>query len=474
MVSRRLVSALGGGRADCACGRWPCWWRPCSWGAARSSPSRSRPRASGPDRRTYLKQDGGKWFEVRKGPAGLEQRPSAAPRAAAPAAPQALLSAAPSGLFEPYTAIATGSWPEAVAIGDVTGDGRNDVALVTSFYFDAANDYKLFVFPQLPDGTLDAPVKYPAAGTYTSSPETVAIGDVNGDGRNDVVVGNGGDAIGVFYQNASGTLDPVSLHPTVDSKCVRIADLNHDGRLDIVGAGRGTDTVTVLLQQAGGTLAAPVVYSAPHGGYDDLEVGDLNGDGWTDVAVMSGQGCSGRLGAVPAAGRQPRRARQPVDRRGRYRRPRSAQATSVVTAAATSSPASTQPSSGLGVFDAGRLRGPARQPDGDIRGRRRARCGRGGGRERRRRRRRARRVQHQGWASPCRQRACSAPRCWSRCPMRRTSTRTGSPSGTSTATASLTWCSPTTTAGWSSSDMLIRRRSPASLRRAAATSLRCS
>ena len=154
-----------------------------------------------------------------------------------------------------------------MAIGDVTGVGRNDVLLVTSFYFDPANDYMLFVFPQRPDGTLDAPVKYPAAGTYTSAPDTVATGDVDGDGRNDVVVGNSGDAIGVFYQNPSGTLDPVSLHPTADSKCVRIADLNHDGRLDIVGAGWGTDTVTVPGELApaarAGTARVPVRSLAP-------------------------------------------------------------------------------------------------------------------------------------------------------------------------------------------------------------------
>jgi ELWxxDGT repeat protein len=247
-----------------------------------------------PDGRAYLKQDGGTWFEVRRGPAGLERRLSAAPQTAAAAAPAPFAAGAPSGLFEPYTAIATGSWPEAVAIGDVTGDGRNDVVLVTSYYGDPANDFKLFVFPQRPDGTLDAAAKYPTSGTYTNMTVTVAIGDVNGDGRNDVVVGNGGNGgngIGVFYQNPSGTLDPVSLHPTPDSFRVRIADLNHDGRLDIVGvgvgAGWGADTLAVFLQQADGTIATPVLYSVS--GYEDLEIGDLNGDGWTDVAVMSGQ-----------------------------------------------------------------------------------------------------------------------------------------------------------------------------------------
>ncbi len=236
--------------------------------------------------RTYLKQDGETWYEVRKGPDGLVRRPSIGPLAGAPVR----FGSTTSGLFEPYVAYPTGSWPEAVAIGDVTGDRLNDVVLVTSHYFDAASDYKLFVFRQQSDGRLAAPVKYDTGGTYTTPPQTVAIGDLDGDGRNDVVIGNSGSAIGVFHQNASGALDRVELHTTADSKCVRVADLNHDGRLDVGGAGWGTGTVTVCLQQAGGTLAAPVVYAAPHAGYDDLEVGDLDHDGRADVVVMSGQG----------------------------------------------------------------------------------------------------------------------------------------------------------------------------------------
>jgi hypothetical protein len=228
----------------------------------------------------YLKRDGDGWVWVRRSPVGLELLgPAEAPR---------LPESAPTvgTLFQPWTAIVTGSWPEAVAIGDLTGDGRNDVALVTSYYGDPTNDYKLFVFAQRPDGTLAQPVRYPTLGTYTQKPETVAVGDVNGDGRIDVVVGNNGMGLGVFLQNAAGALDSVDLHPTPDSERVRVGDVNGDGRYDIVALGTN---LSVLRQQPDGTLAPPVTYSVPHGGRDDLELRDVDGDGRTDVVVMSGQ-----------------------------------------------------------------------------------------------------------------------------------------------------------------------------------------
>src|SRR5918996_466046 len=143
-------------------------------------------------------------------------------------------------LFQPYLAVDVGSWPEAVATGDVTGDGRTDVVMTTGYYFDPANDYRLWVFAQTDSGALSAPVSYSTG--QTRRPKSVAVGDISGDGR-----------------------------------------------LDVAGVGWGTNTVSVLLNDGAGGLQAPVEYAARHAGYEDLEVGDVTGDGRHDLVVMSGQ-----------------------------------------------------------------------------------------------------------------------------------------------------------------------------------------
>ena len=120
------------------------------------------------------------------------------------------------GLFEPYAAFDVGSWPEAVAVGDVNHDGRADVVMTTSYYFDPDNDYRLFVFLQDQTGVLQAPVSYATAGTYTSRPDSVDIGDVTGDGLADVVVGVEETGIEVFPQLPGGSLGAGVLFPTTD------------------------------------------------------------------------------------------------------------------------------------------------------------------------------------------------------------------------------------------------------------------
>ena len=202
------------------------------------------------------------------------------------------LAAAPAAAadsnFQPYEAYWVGSWPDAVAIGDVTGDGRSDVVMTTHFYFDDANDYRLWVWAGRSDGELAAPVSYPTAATYASGPDTVAIGDVTGDGKADVVLGLAGLGIQVFPQTA-GTLGSPSFTALADSGRLRLFRLDGDARLDVATLGWGTNTVTVLLNDGAGGFRAPATYPAQHAGYDDLEVGDVTGDGRDDLVVMSGQ-----------------------------------------------------------------------------------------------------------------------------------------------------------------------------------------
>lgn len=193
---------------------------------------------------------------------------------------------AASGLFQPCTSRPTGSRADAVAIADLNDDGRNDVAVVTSFYFDPVNDHKLHVFLQDAFGNLQAPVKY-SLGNW---PHSLDVGDLNGDGRMDVVVANSSSgSIGVLVQNASGTLEPMVPYATTHTHLVRVGDFNHDGRADVASiAGSGT-SAHVFLQNASGTLQPPAAHPVTYSGSSDLDAGDVNADGRDDIIVMSGQ-----------------------------------------------------------------------------------------------------------------------------------------------------------------------------------------
>ena len=195
---------------------------------------------------------------------------------------------ATSSLFLPYQAISLGTTDSsAVAIGDVTGDGLADVVVTGSIGY---SDYRVVVLAGLANGALDAPVSYPTVANGSNRLETVAIGDITNDGRADVVVGAFGLGIQVFPQLDTGALGAPTLIETPDSLRVGIGNLGGGAGLDVVGIGWGTNTASVFLNDGSGNLASPVVYPARHGGYDDLEVGDVSGDGLDDIVVMSGQG----------------------------------------------------------------------------------------------------------------------------------------------------------------------------------------
>jgi len=205
-----------------------------------------------------------------------------------------LLGSAHGALGAPFS-IAVGcgeanrSGVNSIALGDVTGDGKID--LVATSYDDPYNCYEnvIGVLAGLGTGKFKKPVYYSTGTTQQSY--NITLGDFNGDGKPDIIVENYDGSLSVLLNKGKGVFGTaiVTSGASGDVGTLVIGDFNHDGKLDVAVTDYAQQEVFVLLGKGDGTFGSPIITPSPLYG-DAMTGGDFNGDGKMDLAVSSFQG----------------------------------------------------------------------------------------------------------------------------------------------------------------------------------------
>jgi hypothetical protein len=175
--------------------------------------------------------------------------------------------------------------PNGLAAADFNGDGKLDLVLAGEQLSD--HTQQTYFLAGKGDGTFQTP------GIIAPGSGAVAVGDLNGDGKLDVVV-SATPFFETLLGNGNGTFQQKAAYPTsnLGASSVAIADFNGDGKLDI------SDGASVVYGKGDGTFqdVPGVIANVPAGlsqALSTVATGDFNGDGKTDLAV-------GLSGVAPA------------------------------------------------------------------------------------------------------------------------------------------------------------------------------
>lgn len=209
-----------------------------------------------------------------------------------------LCAAAGSASVSFRTAVAypVGNNPAFVAQGDFNADGKPDLVVVNAGDRNLSNPGGISILLGNGDGTFQPAMDFSAG----NNPASVAVGDFDGDGKDDLAVQRPGDGqsdagdITIFISNGDGSFRKGQVITSVlVPSALLAADFNSDGILDLAAVQGSNNQVKVSLGKGAGTFSDPKTFESPSTIYGrKLEVLDFNRDGKEDIAVTGAGGGS--------------------------------------------------------------------------------------------------------------------------------------------------------------------------------------
>lgn len=194
--------------------------------------------------------------------------------------------------FDNPTNFATGTEPAAIAIGDLDGDGKPDIAVAN--YID--NNVSVFLNTSVSGEITSTSLAATQTFTVGGKPQGIAIGDIDGDGKMEIVTSYwAGSGVNILANTSSG-LGNISFSSAAQfyagssTYWISLADMNGDGKLDIVASDQNGFIVipnqTTLGNITTAGFSTQTRFSA--NGSPRVFVGDLNGDGKPEVVATNG------------------------------------------------------------------------------------------------------------------------------------------------------------------------------------------
>lgn len=203
---------------------------------------------------------------------------------------RALLTAAIVAMLAPMSVFADAAdapdQPAVVATGDFNGDGIADIVESTPTAGDDSSPHVLTVFLGKADGTFRRVTSHNLIGR---DPRAIVVGDFNGDGQSDVIVGDSDGTLLEFAGDGKGNLIPAGKVATLGSVVsIAAGRFARDGNLDLVVSDMESNAAVVLLGAGDGTFRQTWSFQLPQRGMEfHLGTADFNRDGIADIVITN-------------------------------------------------------------------------------------------------------------------------------------------------------------------------------------------